>query len=335
MIYNLAKAGIYAGSSDESASEDAKDEEPEGLFKQAQILVRASRANRVGYRLPKIRIVLTRITKDCHRQIADHIAQIRALGIVVQTADELPAEPLVSTVLSQMGVNPFASFSETLNIDCTVLLAFVSDLSHGRVESADWHHKAISRQIEMETSDQLLPNFVWPACSGRKLICSREAAIRMHEIVNLIGTETEKARTNLLVEVPSTSGLTHEERISEFQKLSSYPIPLNWQLPIQVIDVNLDIVRSTLPPFAEAAFEVLKSLNQSVFLYGWAMGLTTISSNRTVVKELNIAIEGSCIEDEDGPNIWLCPTARSLVGKEKDRRPAAKHSLTQGRPIVQ
>ena len=55
-----------------------------------------------------------------------------------------------------------------------------------------------------------------------------------------------------------------------------------------------------------------------MFLYGWGSGNTTITSNRTVVKQ----IEGGLDKYEDlnestWPSIWLCPTARSLVGKEK------------------
>ena len=106
--------------------------------------------------------------------------QIRKLGVIVQTAEDVPKHsPQVNMVLQHLAADRFESFSEVLNIDCTVLLAFASDLSHGRVEPEDWHNKAISRQIEMESEDQLLPSSLLPACGSRDMVCTREAAIRM------------------------------------------------------------------------------------------------------------------------------------------------------------
>lgn len=71
---------------------------------------------------------------------------------------------------------------------------------------------------------------------------------------------------------------------------------------------------------AENVSEVLRGVNPSVFFFGWWSGLTTISSNRTVAKEIQKTIEENRIGDEVGPNIWLAPASRSLVGKEKERR---------------
>ena len=98
----------------------------------------------------------------------------------MQTAEDVPkVSPQVSVVLKQLTADRFESFSEVLNIDCTILLAFASDLSHGRVEPEDWHNKAISRQIEMENNEQLLPSSLLPACGSREMVCTREAAVRM------------------------------------------------------------------------------------------------------------------------------------------------------------
>ena len=76
-----------------------------------------------------------------------------------------------------------------------------------------------------------------------------------------------------------------------------------------------------LPTVAQNVAKNLSSINQSVFMYGWYTGMTTISSNRTVAKDIETSIEANRTrEDEKGPDVWLCPTARSLVGKEKTRR---------------
>lgn len=171
----------------------------------------------------------------------------------------------------------------------------------------------------MESQDQLLPSIVWPACGAKKLICTREAVARAQEIIGTIGTDTEKKRMKLLFGFDHDS--TKDRLADEFQKFTEYRIPLEWQLPITIVDVEVSTVLSQLPIVANDVSKVLTGVNQSVFLYGWASGLTTISSNRVVAKEIEAKIEanrGSV--DVQGPEIWLSPMARSLVGKEKQRR---------------
>lgn len=125
-----------------------------------------------------------------------------------------------------------------------------------------------------------------------------------------------------------------------------------------------------LPPIARAVAAELSGINQSVFLFGWEAGITTVSSNRTVAKLIEGIIgeenarrgrgrkavgvgkeegkeggkegggkggkgggqewgkeggkEGGEAKEDGmiihGPEIWLCSTARSLVGKEKGRK---------------
>jgi hypothetical protein len=322
IIWDLAKAG-YAASSDDDDDYQEEIDDSIGLVKQVKTLIQASGSTRVRYRHPTIRLVLPRVRKDGHKQVRDVLDQIRALGVIVQTEEDIPRSAPVAEVLHQIAADRFASFSETINLDCTVLLASVSDLSHGRVEPKDWHNKDIARQIRLEAEDQLLPNSLWPACGERKLVCTREAAIRMHEIVNIIGTETEKKRAALLIDQSDDDKmhLTRAQRIEGFQKLSDYQVPSNWNLPVAVIDIDLDSIKSSLPPVVTEVEKLLININQSVFLYGWSAGQTTISSNGSVAKSIEAKIEENRVHDSDsGPDIWLCPTSRSLVGKEKERR---------------
>jgi hypothetical protein len=334
LLFEMAKAGWEAGSSSSSCSGD--DEDPSifhdssststsdslSLLKVAIDLSNARKSNWIHFQPPAVLFVLPRITLTTP-EIQDLIADIRATGAVVQTAEDLPARipPLVD-VLPALLVDPFAEFSDTLNIDCTVLLALVSDLSHGPVTPKPWFHRAIRRQIEMEAQEPLLPKYLWPALGGRVLVCTSQAARRMYEIVDLIGTESEKGRAALLMtNGPEEEGLTKEERLTMFQKLTQYDVPRNWNIPITVQEVNLDEVLSDLPDVAGKLAQELSAINKSVFLHGWRSGLMTISSNRTVAKQIEMIIEENRVEGEDGgPRIWLCPTARSLVGKEKDRR---------------
>jgi hypothetical protein len=337
IIWDLTKSGWVADSSSEESEdiEEDNDDESEGLLKQVEALVKACQATRVRYQHPKIRLVLPRIKAQPDlKEVANLLQQIRDLGVTVQTMEDIPPDfPTIAEVFDRLSINPFESFSGTLNIDCTILLAFVSDLSHGRVEPADWHNKAISRQIEMENEDQLLQNSVWPACGGRKLICTREAAVRMQEIVDTIGTETEKKRAALLVPLGNDFDLSREQFLEEFQKLSDYTVSPEWNLPIQVVDVDMTAIMFHLPPIAQNVSELLAPINRSVFLYGWATSLTTISSNAVVTREIEKIIEeeNECLkkggrvslsQNIEGPDIWLSSSARSLVGKEKNRRGA-------------
>lgn len=324
MIYDLAKAGWAEDDSTDDEDDDAvrldTEDEPEGLLKQAKLLVEASKLARTKYRHPSIRMVLPRITRNCPNQVANVLKEIRALGITVQIYEDIPASFDISQVLQRMIADPFENFSETLNVDCKMIFAFISDLSHGRVEPKDWHHQFLIKQMEMESQDQLLPSIVWPACGSRKLVCTREAVARAQEIIDTIGTDTEKQRMELIFGF-NHEFLTRDQLVGEFQKLSEYSIPPGWHLPIAIMDMDICNIVSKLPTVANDVSDVLTGVNQSVFLYGWASGLTTISSNRVVAKEIEATIEdnrGSI--DVQGPDIWLSPMARSLVGKEKQRR---------------
>ena len=141
----------------------------------------------------------------------------------------------------------------------------------------------------------------------------------MMEIVQLIGTEDEKLRTELLI--GGGSSYSVESRIRSLQDLSSHRIPMDLKLPIEVVEVDIPAMENEIGHLATAVKDDLTTINQSVFFYGWAKGLTTISSNRTVAKEIESMVEAKRESDgERGPDIWLCSTARSLVGKEKTRR---------------
>lgn len=211
--------------------------------------------------------------------------------------------------------NPFASFTSTLNIDCTILLALVSDFSHCSVSAEPWFHRALKRQLEIEDEENLLPNLLYPALADRKLVCTDEAARRMREIVDTIGTIGEKQRTKLFM---GDTALSASDLRKELESLSRFEVPASLLLPI-VTQVPEE-TPTTLPPSAKAVKDQLTSINKSVFLHGWTGGITTVTSNRTVVKQIENILAKEASDEKEWPLIWLCPTARSLVGKEKGRR---------------
>ncbi|KAL9013945.1 MAG: hypothetical protein Q9173_001382 [Seirophora scorigena] len=297
---------------------NGKDQDRVDIVRQAQDLQKAALAHKVHYKHPSVTVILPKITKDTPPEIIRILNTIRSTGALVHLGSQSPPSDL-HAAFQNLAPDPFANLTPTLNIDCTILLALVSDLSHCATDPQPWFHKAISRQIESERQEQLLPSTLWPAMVGRDLVCTEEAARRMCEIVDTIGTESERKRTDLLI-LPL--GLTQQQSSDAlrqaFTALSNYPIPSDWNLPIKVVPSDATAI-SHLPPAARKVKESLTSINQSVFLYGWTKGWTTLTSNRTVAKLIEETVEGQ--EGEQvGPKMWLCACARSLVGKEKARR---------------
>lgn len=305
-------------------SEDDGDDELE-LVKLARDLRKAANATRVRYRHPRLRVVLPKIEEGNIPEIDDILKEMRSYGITVQCQDSLSNASTAD--LARLLPQPFRNFTPTLNVDCTLLLAMVSDLSHVKgMPISPSFHKAIVRQIEVEREKPLLPTELWPAMGDHELVCTKEAATRMREIVNTIGTETEKIRMTIMMGDPPNDRLDRGPLIQKFGDLSHYRVPANWKIPIRVVDAQPVIgagkAQGRLPPVANEVAAGLSDINHSVFMYGWLSGMTTISSNRTIDKQIETTIENSRQGDDDfeGPFVWICDTARSLVGKEKDRK---------------
>ena len=273
---------------------------------------------------------MPRIRPNETLEIDEILEDCRRCGAEVYCGEDMHPVPKLETAVKKMTPDPIDGFSETLNIDCTILLALVSDFSHAKVTKEPWFHTALQRQVEIEDSENLLPELLYPALGIHKMVCTEEAAHRMREIVDTIGTPSEKARTAVMMGDNTTK--IQQQLVEELQEWSTYPVPSDWQLPISVVNQNADDCQDNLPPQARPVSKSMTSINQSVFLYGWASGQTTITSNRTVVKQIENDLEKfDDINDSVWPKIWLCPTARSLVGKEK--RGEKKKERSQNLPV--
>ena len=300
------------------------------LVKIADDLLRASNAHRVHYKHPQVRIVLPKISLDTPEELLPVLARIRSTGAIIdlgpQDARPQTLELLKTKTFPRLLPSPHPPLTDTLNIDCTILLALVSDLSHtANHPILPGYNMAITRQIELETRDHLLPSSLWPAMANKDLVCTHEAATRMMEIVDTIGMPKERLRAELLL-VNGAEERDGEELRSAFARYSDHPIPSTWRLPIRVVasmtaisDIRQAIEAGSLPHVAEQVAEQLTDINRSVFMYGWMQGLTTVSSNRTVAKEIENMVE-KVGKGALGPDIWLREPARSLLGKEKERR---------------
>ncbi|KAJ5442706.1 Protein of unknown function DUF1308 [Penicillium cf. griseofulvum] len=323
LLFEMAKKGTILQHFDED--DDGDDDDELELIKLARDLRKASDATRVRYRHPRLRVVIPKIEEGSVPEIDAVLNEMRSYGIRVDCPGSLPAE--TPSGLAHLLPQPFKNFTSTLNVDCTLLLALVSDLSHIKDIPVSPHfHRAIVRQIEVEREKPLLTSELWPAMDGRELVSTTEAAVRFREIVETIGTETEKSRTRMLLGDAPYEQLSREAILQKFQELSDYQVPTNWKIPIKVVDAHQVIdaakTQGNLHPVVHEVGEGLSDINHSVFLYGWVTGLTTISSNRTIDKQIEVTVEDNRKGDDglQGPDVWICDTARSLVGKDKDRK---------------
>ncbi|PGH19420.1 hypothetical protein AJ80_03920 [Polytolypa hystricis UAMH7299] len=352
LLFELAKLGWEApwdsAHSDEEKDEswnvtlqnDGSDDEDDNieLIKLAIDMKKAASLIRVRYKHPRIRFVLPKVVEGQIPEIDNIINGIRKAGAIVEcgtiatqngsldvdgTNDDASSQGL-ERFLPALLPNALPSLTSKLNVDCTLLLAMVSDLSHIRnIPPAPHHHRAILRQIEVEAKQPLIPTEIWPTMGDKDLVCTEEAVMRMREIVDTIGTPTEKERTSILM---GDKEQNRKVLVSQYQKLSDYQVPADWKLPIKVVPVQDEIERGLkdgrLPGVASKIANEISDINKSVFFYGWVTGVTTISSNRMVAKQIETLIEDNRFGDDDlaGPPVWLCDTARSLVGKENKRR---------------
>lgn len=332
VMWDYVKAGFADTEfSDDPESAEAgmeEEDDPTSILKQIKVLIKASHLQSVRFRHPKIRVVFSRLRRNGSKQTKDLLSRVDALGVIIQTLEDVCAPPRVADVLHQFVGKEFATFSDTLNIDCSILLALASDISHRMVESEEWHLPVIQRQMEWESEHLLLPNHIWPTCGSRKLVCTRQSFDKMQEIVEILATKTERERAALLFGKDESNNvtLTQKECVERLQKLSIYSIPLHWNLPIQIVDTDIVSTKSQLPSYVDEFMKDLLPVNQSVFLYGWTSAKTTITSNGVVARALKRLIEENMGDGIDviSPDIYVGPTSRSLVGKEKKRDSATK-----------
>jgi hypothetical protein len=319
LMFDLAKQG-WTGTSDDEYSDYGSDEDDGDsdipLLKTTKELCEAASSLRVRTRKPQVYLLLPRVTLGQSAEVDAIVQSCQKAGAIVCCGKDTSPVPELQDAFDNM-VPPLKPIvSDMANIDCTILLALVSDFSHAKVSKEPWFHPALKREVEIEGDENLLPSLLYPALGNRKLVCTHEAAARMREIVDTLGTPTEVARTRILM---GDDDADNQPRLVQaMQELSAYDVPLDWRLPVVIVDQNENDCQSKLPSEAVLAGSKMTPINQSVFLYGWAVGCTTITSNRAAVKQIENSLQQHIDLDASVfPSIWLCPTARSLVGKER------------------
>ena len=191
LLFDIAKEGWEAYNNDTS-SEDGSDEDgPTSsdsghtgtleIVKVAHQLAEAAQSVRISYRRPSVRFVFPKLEEGVLEDVDSVIADIRATGATVECGRS-PRESRIGSLEqcfeSMLPSSGLPNLTHTLNIDCTILLALISDISHFyRAElppcptSQSGHYqKAILQQVEAEEISPLLPMQLYPALGGHDLV---------------------------------------------------------------------------------------------------------------------------------------------------------------------
>ena len=331
LLFDLAKQGWDSSESSEEdepvalVSPDCHDDCDIPIIRTSKNLVAASRMTRVRTRHPSIVLMLPRVQLGVTPEVDHVIKSCRAAGVSVFCAQDLEPPPPLTAALPSMVIDPISKLTKALNVDCTILLALVSDLSHGKVSMEPWFSRSLQRQAEVEDTETLLTSLLYPVLQGRPMVCTQQAAQCFRQITDTIGTPSEKARTVLLMgdDKSKSQGVL----IERLQDYSAHKVPINLRLPVKVVDWQEHNSQFHLPPAALAVGREMSVNNKSVFLYGWAAERTTLTSNRIIKRQIDRKLEEfQDLPDDVWPSIWVCPIARSLVGREKrgSQRPGQK-----------
>lgn len=394
LLFEIAKEGWerYADYSDESGDDlDAASSMPDQstpqleLVRVAHDLQKASASARIHFHHPRVRFVLPNIRRGVTKDVDAFLADLLSTGASVECATDIISDPVKAfdaDSLSQLLPSSATNLTSSLNLDCTILLAIISDISHLEKHQISpmshslhtTYHTAIMRQIESEVSEPMLPNEIYPLLARRSLHCTTHAAQRMREIVQCMGTTSERSRADIVLGEGIQANQDCGQLRMALSRESTHVTPEDLLLPITVVEVNMNeycdpnhhsdtYPRSThspsrASPLSFPAFIAQKSalkmklspINASVFLYGWMQQMTTVTSNRAVAMGFIKTINDVLDEDEQdvqdvkrsqvanqsreteaqpekengdgfaGPEIYICETARSLIGKAKPNK---------------
>lgn len=326
LLFDLAKLGWMNDSdSDEdmpdAGSDDSDDEDEVDIVRSARELARAAKANPIRGRPPKVHVILPRIVAGKTKEVDGILHKICATGATVHCGSDIPPAPSLEEALPRLLIDRSRALSDTLNIDCTILLALVSDISHHPCPILDWYPGEVRAQIQEEASEKLLPTHLYPAIASHSMVTTAEAAEQMDLIVQTLATDNEKVRCEILLAKDEYEGASLDALTKAWLSLSDHQLPAGFKLPIRVVPSSIDSQLPKLPAVANKLAVELGGLNKAIFLYGWAQGLTTLSANRGRAKQIDNIINEVGLEDgEDGPHIWLCGESRSLIAKHGRRK---------------
>ncbi|KAI1107969.1 hypothetical protein F4804DRAFT_5701 [Jackrogersella minutella] len=332
LLFDLAKEAVYCGDSGDD-NDDYDDAEADAqlyadipLFKLARNLANTAKGHRIQTKSPNAFLILPRVEEGVYTEIDKLLEACRQRGVSLLCGEAVsPAPPLSENLLDIMAPSPKANFTEVLNVDTSLLVALASDFSHTKVSKQPWFTQSHNDHTDLEIEKSML-SLAYPVIGSHKLVCTKEAAETCLHIAQTLATESEKARVHLILD--SDSEISQEQRVEELQRLSIHEVPPCLQLPIAIVDMNENNCQDHLTDPIKKKLETVLNPGRSVFSYGWASGLTTMTCNSVVIKQLERDLEQlSTLGDLPWPSIWSFPTSRPFVGIPKDIRKQVRRHI--------
>ncbi|KAF4976254.1 hypothetical protein FZEAL_7061 [Fusarium zealandicum] len=316
----------------DKVDEDEWEDTP--LAKYVRRLVAAARMNRHEYQFPRIRLLVTNLSRG-EEELGIFLHQLEHMDPLVEVIIEdqdstfvTTSSPPLDVALDRLVGDELESLTYTMNLDHTILINLISDLTHMNLKPQPWQAQTTRAQIEEENRHDggLMARTLYPVLAGRKLVCTHEAAVHFHDVLLTVGTDTERERGQLLVPWNNESKNMSTEVIRKrFQELSVHELPANVQVPVTVTQgvwdmgaITRAVSQGTLPQVAQdvAQNSGFPSSKLSIFMYGWAAGFTTVTSNKEVRGHIRTWVEAHRKKDEEvGPQIWRIDVMRNLLAK--------------------
>ncbi|KAI9163805.1 hypothetical protein HJFPF1_05432 [Paramyrothecium foliicola] len=316
------------------------------LARQVKKLVTAAKMNRHEYEIPRVRIVMPNLGSE-NEDILILLDQFCRIDSIVKVMIELrdgtflmtPSPPVAIAVENLKG-DELATLTRTLNMDHTVLVDLISDLTHFELQAQSWQAPTTQSQIlEERQHGGLMYRVLYPLLMNRRLVCTREMAEHFHDMLTTVGTKTERERGHLLVPLyAETRNLSPTAIRKRFQELSIHTLPDSIQVPVEVLHdedwgtaaVEQAVADGRLPRVAldVARCGGFKSSKLSIYMHGWATGRTTITSNKEIRGQIRTWVEANRhSDDERGPMIWKIDVTRNLLAKSASPPPWFEGSL--------
>ncbi|OTA06711.1 hypothetical protein A9Z42_0074410 [Trichoderma parareesei] len=314
---------------------DPEEWEDTPLAKQVKRLVAAAKMNRHEYRIPRLRIVFPNLSRGENEDVDVFLEQLCRIDLLVDTVVEDASSefmqtppPLLQEAIHNLLGNEFDGLTDTLNMDHTILVDLISDITHLQLQPQPWQAQTTRLQIEEERQHGgVMVRALYPILQGRTLVCTQEAAEHFHQVLSTVGTATERERGRLLVPFGDvdTRKMSAEEIRKRFAQLSIHELPDDLQLPIKILEetwtmdtVTQAVADGRLPQVAldVAKCGAFKSSKLSIYMYGWATGNITVTSNKEVRGQIRTWVESNRRHDEErGPAIWRIDVTRNLLAK--------------------
>lgn len=123
LLREIFKSG-WADRKEDEISDDEDHKDKIDLLRIMTRIAQASSRTRVRCRHPSVRLVLPNIGMDASQPVIDLFDEIRSLGILIQTKEDLPttAVPMSKQILDRMTADRFSRFTSVLNLDTTVII---------------------------------------------------------------------------------------------------------------------------------------------------------------------------------------------------------------------